>query len=61
MKISKLWMALVLLCGSAAAQWQMQESPTKESLRGLSVWNERVVWASGTHGTYVVTRDGGKT
>ncbi len=61
MKISWLGMALVLLCGSAAAQWQMQESHTQESLRGLSVWNEQVVWASGTHGTYVFTRDGGKT
>ncbi len=54
-------MALVFLCGSAAAQWQMQESPTKESLRGLSVYDENTVWASGTHGTYVFTRDGGKT
>ncbi len=54
-------MTLVLLCGSAAAQWQMQESHTQEALRGLSVWNDKVVWASGTHGTYVATRDGGKT
>ncbi len=54
-------LTLVLLCASAAAQWQMQESPTKESLRGLSVLNDKVVWASGTHGTYVFTRDGGKT
>ncbi len=61
MKISLLGMTLLLLCGSAAAQWQMQQSHTKESLRGLSVWNDQVVWASGTHGTYVVTRDGGKT
>ena len=54
-------MLVVLWAGSAAAQWQMQESHTQESLRGLSVWNDQVVWASGTHGTYVVTRDGGKS
>jgi photosystem II stability/assembly factor-like uncharacterized protein len=52
---------LALLAASAAAQWRMQESHTKESLRGLSVWSESVVWASGTHGTYSVTRDGGQT
>lgn len=53
--------AFVLLAGSAAAQWVTQESHTKESLRGLSVVNERTVWASGTHGTYVVTHDSGRT
>lgn len=52
---------LVLLAGSAGAQWMTQDSRTKESLRGLSVVNEKLVWASGTHGTYVVTRNGGKT
>ena len=52
---------LLLLASSAAAQWRMQESHIQESLRGVSVVNEQTVWASGTHGTYVVTRDGGKT
>lgn len=45
----------------AHAQWQIQESRTKESLRGVSVVNVNVIWASGTHGTYIVTTDGGKT
>ena len=34
-------------------------SPTKERLRGLSVVSSRVVWASGNHGTVLLTTDGG--
>ena len=45
----------------AAQSWVMQESGTQASLRGLQALNERVVWASGTGGTYIVTTDGGKT
>lgn len=39
----------------------MQDSHTKESLRGVSVVDEKTVWVSGTHGTYLVTFDGGNT
>ena len=56
--------ALVFLPLSALlahAQWQVQESHTKESLRGVSVVDANVIWASGTHGTYLITTDGGKT
>lgn len=42
------------------AQWQKQEIVTSASLRGLSVVNQNVVWASGTGGTVVKTADGGK-
>jgi len=52
---------LLLLTATALAQWQPQESPTKESLRGVSIFDRENIWASGTHGTYVMTRDGGKT
>jgi photosystem II stability/assembly factor-like uncharacterized protein len=52
---------IFLLSLNALAQWQVQESHTKESLRGVSAVNENVVWASGTHGTYLLTIDGGKT
>jgi photosystem II stability/assembly factor-like uncharacterized protein len=45
----------------ADAQWQKQNVETKASLRGLSVVNQNVVWASGTNGTFVRTNDGGKT
>lgn len=49
------------LAASAAAQWTPQTSHTTASLRGLSVVSERVVWASGTGGTYLRTTDGGAT
>jgi photosystem II stability/assembly factor-like uncharacterized protein len=42
-------------------RWTMQQSGTRESLRGLSVVNERVVWASGNRGTVIRTIDGGMT
>lgn len=38
----------------------MQQSHTKESLRCVSVVDANVIWASGTHGTYVITTDAGK-
>ena len=46
---------------SSAAQWTRQQSGTKARLRGLAVVNAKVVWASGTQGTYVRTTDGGIT
>ena len=50
-----------LLCNASAAQWIRQQSGTTARLRGLAVVNARVVWASGTKGTYVRTTDGGST
>ena len=46
---------------STNAQWTKQTIDTKASLRGLSVVNEKVVWASGTGGTFLRTIDGGKS
>ncbi|NOT46281.1 MAG: hypothetical protein HOP17_00830 [Acidobacteria bacterium] len=43
------------------AQWVKQDVKTSASLRGLSVVNEKVVWASGTGGTVIKTTDGGST
>jgi photosystem II stability/assembly factor-like uncharacterized protein len=37
-----------------------QESGTTERLQAVSAVNERIVWASGLHGTYVVTKNGGR-
>ena len=53
---------LLLTVATAAAQSQprVQISNTSESLRGVSAVSRRVVWASGTHGTYLRTVDGGK-
>jgi photosystem II stability/assembly factor-like uncharacterized protein len=45
----------------ATAQWSKVDVPTTASLRGLSVINQNVVWASGTGGTVIETIDGGKT
>ncbi len=45
----------------ADAQWTKQIVDTKASLRGLSVVNENVIWASGTGGIFLKTIDGGKT
>lgn len=53
---------LVCLLGSpAVAQWQPQAIKTDADFRGLSVVSEKVVWVSGTKGTFGRTIDGGKT
>src|ERR1700752_3145272 len=51
---------LVFSCALAcAAQWVKQEVATDAAFRGLSVVNAKVVWASGTKGTFIRTVDGG--
>lgn len=54
---------LVLFAATSVAQSQLelQNSHTTESLRGVSAVSARIAWASGTHGTYLRTTDGGKT
>lgn len=49
------------MSAAAAAQWQKQVLNTKAGLRGLSVVDANVVWASGTGGTVIRTTDAGKT
>jgi hypothetical protein len=39
--------------------WQIQNSKTEVSFRGLSVLNEKIVWVSGAKGTVLKTTDGG--
>jgi len=46
---------------TASAQWVKQSVNTTASLRGLSVVDEKVVWASGTGGTVLRTIDAGRT
>lgn len=55
-----LFLFACLAVSVADAQWTKQTIDTKASLRGLSVVNENVVWASGTGGTFLKTVDGGK-
>ena len=51
---------IVLLAASLVAQnLIVQKSNTTENLRGISVLPNQVAWASGTHGTYLRTTDGG--
>ena len=44
-----------------AQTYSIQASHTTESLRGVSAVSDKIVWASGTHGTYLRTIDGGNT
>ena len=54
--------ALILLVSATAfAQFQPKQSNTTENLRGVSIFDRENIWASGTNGTYLVTKDGGKT
>ena len=56
------FLLLLSLVATAAAQsGTVQTSHTTENLRGVSVVSRQVAWASGTHGTYLRTTDGGQT
>ena len=61
MKILIVFLLLFLSIFPVNAQWQKQTVETKASLRGLSVVNENIVWASGTGSSFLRTIDGGKT
>ena len=50
------WMSLIV-----SAQWVKQTVNTTAGFRGLSVVNEKVIWASGSGGTVIRTIDSGKT
>ena len=57
----RLCVVILLFAVAVSAQWVKQTVDTKAGLRGLSVVNEKVIWASGTGGTVIKTIDGGKT
>jgi photosystem II stability/assembly factor-like uncharacterized protein len=53
---------LFVAAGLLAAQsWVVQPSGTTASMRGVSAVSAKVVWASGTNGTYLQTFDGGRS
>jgi len=51
----------VLIQGLLAQTWVNHQSGVTASLRGVSAVSDRVVWASGSGGVYLVTTDGGAT
>ena len=54
------WLVCLSLSTFSLAQsFTVQSSNTTENLRGLSVVSSSIVWASGTHGTYLRSMDGG--
>lgn len=54
-------LAFILSGGSSRAQWTPQEGRTDARLRGLSVVDAHLAWASGSKGTILRTTDGGRT
>jgi photosystem II stability/assembly factor-like uncharacterized protein len=56
------WLVPIALSTFSLGQsFTLQTSNTTEDLRGLSAVSASVAWASGTHGTYLRTVDGGTT
>jgi photosystem II stability/assembly factor-like uncharacterized protein len=53
------FLPLAMVINTAQAQWDMQESHTTASLRGIHNVGKGVAWASGTNGTVLRTEDGG--
>ncbi|MGA8491992.1 MAG: hypothetical protein WB711_16315 [Terriglobales bacterium] len=56
-----LLLSLLLTVTLLAQNPTIQKSNTTENLRGISVLANHVAWASGTHGTYLRTTDGGNS
>ena len=61
--IQEFWIFALLLPVHIFGQevWQMQETNVKTSLRGLCVVDAKTVWASGSGGTVLMTKDAGQT
>lgn len=54
-------LVIALVCPIHAQTWKSQGSGTSADLRGVSAANAKVIWASGSKGTYVISTDGGAT
>jgi photosystem II stability/assembly factor-like uncharacterized protein len=55
----KVFLSVLALVVAVHAQWTRMNVPATAGLRGLSVVNAKVVWASGTGGTVLRSVDGG--
>jgi photosystem II stability/assembly factor-like uncharacterized protein len=51
--------SVLTLTSQAKAQWDIEDSHTTASLRGIDSVGDGVAWASGTNGTILRTEDGG--
>lgn len=60
-KVLRFGCSLLLIPAAAGAQWTYVHSGTAAELRGLSVVDDRVVWASGARGAVLRSIDGGVT
>jgi len=56
-----LWTVLVAATSLGQSGPRVQISHTTEDLRGVSAVSRQIAWASGTHGAYLRTIDGGRT
>jgi photosystem II stability/assembly factor-like uncharacterized protein len=61
MRLHPLLLALALAANLSAQQTFTADSHTTENLRGVSLLKHGIAWASGTHGTYLRSIDGGHT
>jgi photosystem II stability/assembly factor-like uncharacterized protein len=61
MRFSLCILTLLFVSQLGYGQWAKQSVDTTAGFRGLSVVNEKVIWASGTGGTVIHTANGGKT
>jgi photosystem II stability/assembly factor-like uncharacterized protein len=61
MRILLMLLATATATAFGQAALQIHSSHTTEGLRGVSAVSKKVAWASGTHGTYLRTTDGGRT
>src|SRR5262249_9908847 len=59
LRLIALSLLILAIPQTGAAQWQQQSSGTTADFRGLSVVNDKIVWASGTKGAFIRTVDGG--
>lgn len=59
-RLPQFGLVLMLTCTATAfAEWQMQQSGSHATLRGIHSVNAGVAWASGAEGTVLRTEDGG--
>jgi photosystem II stability/assembly factor-like uncharacterized protein len=59
--LHRVFLFSAIVSTAAAQSWTPQTSGTTASFRGIAAVSDRVAWASGTGGTYVLTTDGGAT